>query len=513
MIPQLRWLVALLLGLLVLWAPLPFGSAPAWAVSILQWGAAAALLLCAWVARDARRLRAVRAPFGLFLALAAFGVLQSLAVPRWLASLLSPGHARLSSAVGEVVEAGWVHLSLSPDLSRRTALWWLALAAAFVSAAMVGERSARRRVLLGSVLLAALFQAAFGLRELFLERSTIWGVRVPQPPGRLRGSFINPDHAAFLFLLALSICFAWIVWAARSHRWPSSWTNRVARAIVPAALWIGFLAAILLTGSRAALAAALGGTLVQAVLIGRGRKRLWIAGVVLLLVVAGLGLVAGFAFDAGFGRLAGTTAFELIWNDRWVAYRATLAVWSRFPILGTGLGSFRDAFPLAQPEGLHEVWRHAHSDWLELLATMGLVGLGLVIAAIWLLGRRLWRQEERAARSEDHAGAVAGLGALAMAAFHSMLDFSLTMPADAFTLAVLLGCASGAPAIGSARRRRLAVEEGHRAGLRGRAGDVDQLDEVGTGPDLRPDRDPGAGLVRHRLEEPAVQADLDRAAE
>jgi O-antigen ligase len=528
MIPQLRWVAALWLAVLVLWAPLPFGSAPAWAVAFLQWGAAGGLLVVAWAARSDRRLRAVGGPFALVLVLAALGFLQSLPVPRTLAAVVSPGHARLTAAAAEVAGSTWTRLSLSPDLSRRTAVWLLALAAAFITSAMVSERRTRRRLLFGALLLSALFQAAFGLRERLALRRTIWGVEVPQPPGRLRGSFINPDHAAFLFLLALAVAFAWIWWALRSGRWRGSWASRLTLGIVPAAIWLALMIAVLLTGSRSALAAGAVGTLIQASLLASGRRRWWMVGGAALLLVAGVAATALLAFDLGLGRLAGTTGYELIWNDRWLAYGATLELWGRFPILGSGLGSFRDAFPLVQPEGLHEIWRHAHSDWLELLATTGLVGLALALAAVVLVARRLWVQLTNARRSEDRAGAIAGIGMLSMAAVHSMLDFSLTMPADAFVLAVALGCAAGAPAPRraglpaepsgrvSGRRSRPRTpgagspEERNDSGIRAFAADSEDLEQVGTGFDPRRHRH--LGTERDGADQPSVQTDLGGSA-
>jgi O-antigen ligase len=521
MIPQLRWVAALWLAVLVLWAPLPFGSAPAWAVGVLQSGAAAALFVAAWAARSDRRLRAVGKPFALLLALAVLGLVQSLPVPRVLATALSPGHAHLSAAAGEVAGSAWTRLSLSPDLSRRTSIWLLALAAAFVAAAMVSERRLRRRALFGAVLASALFQAAFGLRERLALRRTIWGVEVPQPPGRLRGSFINPDHAAFLLLLALAVSFAWIWWAVRSGRWRGNWDSWLMLGIVPVATWLALLAALLLTGSRSALAAGVVGTLVQASLLARGRRRWWVVGAAVLLLAVGVATTALLAFDLGFGRLADTTGYELIRNDRWIAYAATLELWSRFPIFGTGLGSFRDAFPMVQPEGLHEVWRHAHSDWLELLATTGVVGLGLALGAVLLVARRFGVQLTNDRRSEDRAGAIAGIGMLSMAAVHSLLDFSLTMPADAFILAVALGCAAGAPA--PRMREPSRRSHGGRQPSPGRSANEPDVGGMGTladdgedfdqmRPGIDPSRDRDSRTDSHGANQPAVQPDLHGAA-
>jgi hypothetical protein len=52
---------------------------------------------------------------------------------------------------------------------------------------------------------------------------------------------------------------------------------------------------------------------------------------------------------------------------------------------------------------------------------------------------------QRGHRSEDRAAGLAGLAALTMATLVSLVDFGLTMPANAFTLAVLVGLCAGTP--------------------------------------------------------------------
>ena len=117
-------------------------------------------------------------------------------------------------------------------------------------------------------------------------------------------------------------------------------------------------------------------------------------------------------------------------------------------MLGTGVGTFQDAFPMVQPAGLAGTWSHLHSDWLELLITTGVVGTALVGVGVTALAVRLSRVLRRGHRSEDRAAALAALGAIAALAIHETLDFGLTIPANAFTLAILCGAAAGARAAG-----------------------------------------------------------------
>ena len=165
------------------------------------------------------------------------------------------------------------------------------------------------------------------------------------------------------------------------------------------------------------------------------------------MAVLALAVVAGIGMRQGLSRALNTSAFDGSWNARLQAWGAAFDLWQRFPLLGTGLGTFRDAFPLTQPASVQGTWDHAHNDLLELLATGGLVGTLLVVIGITALLLRLSAVLRLTARSEDRAAPLAALGALVTCAIHGLFDFGITMPAIAFTLAVVCG-AGAAPPLG-----------------------------------------------------------------
>jgi O-antigen ligase len=148
--------------------------------------------------------------------------------------------------------------------------------------------------------------------------------------------------------------------------------------------------------------------------------------------------------QAGPARMLATMPFDVSLGARRQAWSATWALWKSFPITGTGLGTFRDAFTLQQPAGLDGTWWHAHSGPLELLATAGLAGPLLLGAGLAALVVRLIAVLRRGRRSEDRAAGLAVLGALAAVGVHEWFDFGLTLPANALTLAILAGAASSA---------------------------------------------------------------------
>jgi O-antigen ligase len=180
-----------------------------------------------------------------------------------------------------------------------------------------------------------------------------------------------------------------------------------------------------------------------------------------------------------------TMPFDVSLAARRQAWAATLDLWRLFPIAGSGLGTFRDAFPLVQPATLDGTWWHAHSGPLELLATTGLAGLGLVAAGLAALVLRLVVVLRRGRRSEDRASGLAVLGALAAVGVHEWFDFGLTMPANALTLAVLAGAAcsarlASAPSRVTVSATSFGADESDDAGEQGSAGDALDLEQVKT---------------------------------
>jgi len=126
-------------------------------------------------------------------------------------------------------------------------------------------------------------------------------------------------------------------------------------------------------------------------------------------------------------------------DARFAVHGQVLAETLAAPLTGQGLGAFQDVFRAP----LGDIWRwgdwdHAHQQYLETAFEIGWPAALALFAAILLAAPR--------PRRGDPITALA-LGALGAAAVHALVDFSLTIPAVAMTLALLLGLASG-------RRRR-----------------------------------------------------------
>ncbi len=458
----------------MLWAPWPFASVTPWAWAVLATGIAAAFGVALWTAGPGD-FRPAAVPAGALLALALLGFFQSLSWPVAVVEAVSPAHAVLAREARTALDPygvgsgpAFVPLSVAPAESRRSAAAFALLAAALATAAAAGRRRRGRRIVAGAVLAAALGQVLYGAPRWLAGAPTVWGGAVGAG-ARRQGPVVNPNHLAVHLEIALALTFAWGWWAwGRAGRDGLSPERRVTLVAGPALAWLTLFAALAFTGSRAGLAAAVAGVVAQGVLVAfrRGLRRqavVWaLAGA--LVATAGLAVVAFVGYEQGLGRLAGTSPYDVAWAQRTDVYRATLELWQRFPILGTGLGTFHQAFPLVQRPASDELfWRHAHNDPLELLAVAG--GAGGLLLAVGVAGVLvgLLRVLRRGRRREDRAAALAALGALVAVGLHGLADFGLTMPANALTLAAVVGAATAAR---RGRRqessRTMATGPGHR---------------------------------------------------
>lgn len=429
-----------LLATLLLWAPLPFGGVTPWAAASLSVLCFCAFALAAASVERFADLRPAVAPSAALAAVALLGAVQSLALPGGVVRLLSPEHARLQSEAAEIAGAAVpAGLSLAPSATREAALAWAAAAACLLAAAAAGRQRRLRRILLGAALAAGLFQVFFGARNWFARSRTLWGVELLSSTERLRGTFVNPNHLALYLGLALPVAFAWIWWAARRAADEPRVERRILLLAPPALAWLTLFAGLAFSGSRGGMLAALAAVTVQGFLLPGAPQRRWVALAGLAAGGLGIAAVAAVGMREGLGRFLSVSPEELAQGARLREYSAVLDLWLRFPATGTGLGTFREAFPMVQPPALSGTFRHPHSDFLEVLATTGVLGATLLAAGLWFLVRRLAVVLKQGGRSEDRAAALAALGALTATGVHALVDFGLTMPANALTLAVLLG--------------------------------------------------------------------------
>jgi len=419
-------------------SPWPFGSVEPAAVQVLSIAglATALLVLLLGLASGGTEVPAV--PLAPPAAFGGLVLVQLLPLPPGVHRLLAPvSHAAWHPAdpvAAAVLGDGSRPLSLDPDTTVRGLglLVGLLLLALLAAPALRSRRAAQAAV---AVLVAGGFLvSAYGMWARTRFDRLLFGV-YPVPTVSPFGPFVSKNHFAGYVALAALLALGLALGLAGRRGGRGDWTTGpraggVVLAVVAAA---GMALGVLASFSRGGAMALLAGLLTLAALaLGLRRPSLR-----LLPALAVAAALAGALFavlpSEAHDRLrsAEGASFRLgVWRD-------ALRLAGGSPLVGTGLGSFHDAFPPhKRGHGLIRV-THAENDYLEVLVETGGLGLGLVLAGAGLLAAGAWRGL-RGAEPLPRGLGLGALAGLAAAAAHSGVDFVLRIPSNAALAAALV---------------------------------------------------------------------------
>jgi len=443
------------------------------------WALAAAFLLvgvaaAAWLAAAlaAGHLEWRRTPLDLpLLLLLALIVVQLVAGNRALVDwALAPAPPVTTVVATVVADFPAPFLALGTVAPRHTAAAALTFAGYAAMYLLVVQTVRTRRQLAHVVRLLVVaggLVAFLGLVDYLTGESALIRLRGHAFPARVSGTFVNPDHFAAWLAMLVALGLGWMV--ARGRQGPRAPSlaarlsvrelrEQAARRALPLVAIVVMAIALVFTLSRGGLvnvATVLLALLLLLRAVRRVQRSLAVTGALLIGVLA-------FGGWIGFGPVLARLSIA----PEGIAYRlaqyvASLPLLREFPVLGVGLGAYREIYfrhqPLAhQPEILY--FPYAHNDLLQLVLELGPAGavLGLLLAGrvvtdlvgAHLLGRGACPVDggagSEAMRSDRYSvgiavGALAGLAGLIA---HSALDFSARIPAVGLLAAALLGVAT-----------------------------------------------------------------------
>jgi O-antigen ligase len=430
---------------LVLLAPLPLGL-----VYPLGWwtlsGCVALLLLAFGVAAWRQPLAVQR------LGVMASWLLPFAATAMWIvlqATPLTPAawHHPLWHAAAQVLGTevrGAV--SLNPFDTVSALIRLLAYGGIFWLALHLGRSAERARGVFLALSIAGFLYAGYGfLVEVSGVKLVLWYPKTWYPDS-LTATFVNRNNYATYAGLGLIAASGLVVrhfsavmslpleGRARLLRFAQSMSP--ARSLFLGG-WMVLVTALLLSNSRGGVVSALFGlaaliAAASAMRMLRLRHALAMAGAI---AVAGT-LLIGAAGDQLGVRFA-TTALER--EGRPIAYELILKGIGERPWLGTGFGTYEEAFALVRDERLAGGWDKAHNTYLENAFELGIPAAALLTTACLAL---LWRCVVglRARRRAGIYPAI-GVGATVLVGCHSLVDFGLQIPAITATYALVMGVA------------------------------------------------------------------------
>jgi O-antigen ligase len=348
-----------------------------------------------------------------------------------------------SRSIPSISHSSWNAISADPFGTHFFALQLLALT---LTAALLFRyvSTGRRLTILISVIIGvAVASAIFGMMRQTTQHSAGFILPLIQP-GQGYGQFVNQNHFAFLMEMGFGLAVGMILGGG----------VRRERALIYFAALLPIWTALILSNSRGGLLAMLS-QVVTAVLLfpivvpadpNRDRPtalrvvRLWPVRLFLLVLLL-FGVVGGTLWIGG-DRLV--SRFDPADGERDPAavsrkeiWQATWEMWKAHPIAGVGFGGYWVAIP-----GYHNapgtlVPQEAHNDYLELLASGGIVGSAIGIwfcTALFKRARTGFRSPTRLRRAASF-GAVLGIVGVAV---HSLFDFGLHMIVNALIFMTLI---------------------------------------------------------------------------
>lgn len=442
--------------LLVALSAVPYGSIEPWWANLFASGVFTLGALWALESLLTGGLRLGREHWPLLLpplALALFSLLQTLPL------------ARDASDAGGVASALRGAISADPFETYNFALRLLALT--LLCAMLLRFTTSRRRLtaVVLTVVCVGAASALFGIIRQGAQDAEMGFVLPSLPRGLGYGQIISRNQFAFMMEMALGLSLG--VAAARAVR------NASSLLYLSLALPCG--AALILANSRGGILTLLCQLLFILALAApawtdrsrarrehdeahadaRGLKRR--AASLVLRVVAAAALVALVSVAVvwvGGERVVSnlsTVGDELAaqdeqaatrWNTRRVdIWRATWGMFKDHPVAGVGLGGYWAAIPQYHDASGEYTPQQAHNDYLELLASGGVVGFTLFLCFLFLLLKRARAtlHSGDAFRRAVTLGALAGLFGVAV---HSLFDFGLHMTANAALFVALVAAAS-----------------------------------------------------------------------
>jgi O-antigen ligase len=345
-------------------------------------------------------------------------------------------------------------VSADPNNTRLVAVRLLALIVAGGLLLIYTSSEKRLRVLVWVVIGVGLASACFGIVRAGFQRSPGFFLPALADDGRSFAQFANRNHFGFLIEMALGLTLGLLVRGSSGYR-------RFALLLpISAFMWV----VLIFSNSRGGIFASLcqvlflvlmldplrhiskqtgttvwgrvqnvmGGIAVRAILIG----------FLVVLFAYGVSWVGGEAVVSNF-QLAGDSFSQQgaqgnrenvsrkdIWAATWQLIKAR-------PIAGAGFGGYWIAITRYHNASGSYTPQEAHNDYLELLASGGIIGCALVA---WF-GFRFVKRARKTLQAPDHFLRAAALGAITGifgVLIHSFVDFGLHITINALILSALI---------------------------------------------------------------------------
>ncbi|MEA1927116.1 MAG: O-antigen ligase family protein [Candidatus Auribacterota bacterium] len=396
-------------------------------------------------------------------------IIQLIPLPGAIIKLISPVTYKFHQLSGELSSSGWQTISLYPSRTGEALVGMIIYGAVVWVIFRYRPVDKSKAVFITRLILTAIITGFFisilGIIQKYSGQTRIYGM-VTISTANFFGPYINRNHFAGYIEMVIPLALSILIFLSSGRL--SSRSRSIRERIVESdPRWFLFLFVSLVMIVAHISTRSRGGMLTLIIsmvyfvyfvrklkLVSRGTILRLIAAILILILL----IIGYFGYEPIIERLGvfSSKGRVMTWRDTWSLFKS-------YPILGTGLGTFREVF-----QNLYGEYRtyqrrhpfyynvypyHAENEYLQLMAEMGLWGL---IGGLLLIGRYFiyifsWQPRRRKKNNNFKfpgkkkfelgkraivLGASTGVVALLV---HGLIDFNFHIPANALLFSILAG--------------------------------------------------------------------------
>jgi O-antigen ligase len=438
---------------LIVFTPLAFGSVHVWAYSLMELTVFSLLIVWAlktWLFEDFRIEKALIPVYVSFILFLAVVSLQIVPLSPDMLGSISPKTREIYGAA----IPGYETPPEGGELMRSLSIYTYKTKAGLVrSVAYMGffflithEVRGRKRIgmLITALLLVGFFEALYGLYGYFSKNEHIFGFKNIYYMDSASGTYVNRNHfAGYLGIVAFAGIGYFIGRFPQENGRSYSLRQRLidylntARALKSGVVLIAIITLILgISFSLSRMGSfAFVFSFLFIIMVSTLSKRKHFSGVLAAILSVSLVVVLWYGLrplEDRYQNVSGDFA-----KGRLPIWETTCSLIKDFPLFGTGLGTFEEAFRLYRPsdfQGNLVRTHHAHNDYLEALSEVGTAGTAPVIIGSLYLLIFLLRKWSRTGDAFARGLSLGGAGAIVFVLTYSITDFNMHIPANAMAL-------------------------------------------------------------------------------
>jgi O-antigen ligase len=320
----------------------------------------------------------------------------------------------------------------------------------FVAANTIDSRS-RYKTVLYALFISAMFQSLYGMYEFLSGNQQIFAYHKIHNLDCATGTFINRNHYAAYLGLSLPLLIAFVVGRiSRLKKFGGKTMVRISHALEGEGSQVFLflfaivllIVAVLFSLSRSGISFSILSSVLFLFLYWHQNHELTRKSYGILTAAIALSVSVWIGLRPLLER------FERISDEltqsgaRWQVWKDTFNIFFHFPFTGTGLGTFKEVFPIYRTFPTDLIYAYTHNDYLQILSETGLLSMILLLCFFFLLIRRIRILSHPSANRLPLIQIGAGCSLIALG-LHNLTDFSIQIPAIAVTAAILCAVVFG----------------------------------------------------------------------